>query len=70
LATGLRPPLVLAYHALGELAPEHDPENLVHPPAKFRREIEGLKKRGYEFVTAGEFTRRRCPAHEFRMSCG
>jgi peptidoglycan/xylan/chitin deacetylase (PgdA/CDA1 family) len=58
LATGFRPPLVLTYHALGEVAPEHDPDNLVHPPAKFRSEIGGLKKRGYEFVTAGEFARR------------
>jgi peptidoglycan/xylan/chitin deacetylase (PgdA/CDA1 family) len=57
LAIRPRPPLVLAYHALGEVAAEHDPENLVHPPAKFRREIRNLKKRGYEFVTAGAFTR-------------
>ena len=53
-----RPPLVLTYHALGEVAPEHDPENLVHPPEKFRAEMKRLKKRGYEFVTAAEFGRR------------
>ena len=25
----MRPPLVLAYHAIGEVSPEHDPEQLV-----------------------------------------
>jgi peptidoglycan/xylan/chitin deacetylase (PgdA/CDA1 family) len=55
VARRFRPPLVLTYHALGEVAPEYDPENLVHPPKKFRAEIKHLTKRGYEFVTAAEF---------------
>jgi peptidoglycan/xylan/chitin deacetylase (PgdA/CDA1 family) len=49
---------VLTYHALGDVAPEHDPEHLVHPPDKFRAEIRSLQKRRYEFVTAAEFGRR------------
>jgi peptidoglycan/xylan/chitin deacetylase (PgdA/CDA1 family) len=69
LAPVLRPPLVLAYHALGEVAPEHDPENLVHPPAKFRKEIRALKRRGYEFVTAAEFGRRLRSNMSLRRTC-
>jgi peptidoglycan/xylan/chitin deacetylase (PgdA/CDA1 family) len=58
LRLGPRPPLVLTYHALGDVAREHDPDNLVHSPEKFRAEVEDLKSRGYEFVTAAEFARR------------
>lgn len=52
------PPLVLLYHALGEVRPEHDPHNLVLPPARFRRDLEGLLARGYEFIRLTEFSQR------------
>jgi peptidoglycan/xylan/chitin deacetylase (PgdA/CDA1 family) len=54
----MRPPLVLAYHALGEVSREHDPEGLVISPVELRRQIERLLAREYEFVTMTEFGRR------------
>ena len=54
----LRPPLVLAYHAVGELPRTLDPEGLMVPPAELEAEIGLLLARGYEFVTAAEFARR------------
>ena len=51
----MRPPLVLAYHALGEVSREHDPEGLVISPVELRRQIERLLAREYEFVTMTEF---------------
>jgi peptidoglycan/xylan/chitin deacetylase (PgdA/CDA1 family) len=54
----MRPPLVLAYHALGEVSREHDPEGLVISPLELRRQIERLLAREYEFVTMAEFGRR------------
>jgi peptidoglycan/xylan/chitin deacetylase (PgdA/CDA1 family) len=51
----MRPPLVLAYHALGEVNPEHDPEQLVISPRELRAQIERLLARDYEFVTMTEF---------------
>jgi peptidoglycan/xylan/chitin deacetylase (PgdA/CDA1 family) len=52
------PWLVLAYHAVGDVAPEHDPDNLVQPPDKLEWQLGRLARRGYEFVTASEFARR------------
>jgi peptidoglycan/xylan/chitin deacetylase (PgdA/CDA1 family) len=54
----MRPPLVLAYHALGEVKPEHDPEGLVISPRDLTSQIERLQAREYEFVTMTEFARR------------
>jgi peptidoglycan/xylan/chitin deacetylase (PgdA/CDA1 family) len=54
----LRPPLVLAYHAVGTVDPTHDPEGLFVSPAELRAQIERLKAREYEFVTMTEFGRR------------
>jgi peptidoglycan/xylan/chitin deacetylase (PgdA/CDA1 family) len=54
----MRPPLVLAYHALGEVAREHDPEALVISPRELRAQVERLLVREYEFVTMTEFGRR------------
>jgi peptidoglycan/xylan/chitin deacetylase (PgdA/CDA1 family) len=54
----LRPPLALAYHALGEVSREHDPERLVIPPGELRAQIRRLLAREYEFVTMTEFGRR------------
>ena len=54
----MRPPLVLAYHALGEVSREDDPERLVVAPSELRAQIERLLAREYEFVTMTEFGRR------------
>src|SRR5437764_5949828 len=54
----MRPPLVLAYHAIGEVRPEHDPEGLVISPRELRAQIERLIAREYELVTMREFGRR------------
>jgi peptidoglycan/xylan/chitin deacetylase (PgdA/CDA1 family) len=53
-----RPWVVLAYHAVGDVSVEHDPDHLVQPPDLFERQVRSLVKRGYEFVTAAEFARR------------
>jgi peptidoglycan/xylan/chitin deacetylase (PgdA/CDA1 family) len=53
-----RPWVVLAYHAVGDVAPEHDPDQLVQPPDKLEWQLRSLVARDYEFVTAGEFARR------------
>jgi peptidoglycan/xylan/chitin deacetylase (PgdA/CDA1 family) len=54
----MRPPLVLAYHAIGRVAREHDPDDLVVPAERFCFHVERLKGRGYRFVTSREFARR------------
>jgi peptidoglycan/xylan/chitin deacetylase (PgdA/CDA1 family) len=54
----MRPPLVLAYHALGEVGRAHDPEALVIAPSELRAQIERLLAREYEFVKMTEFARR------------
>ncbi len=54
----MRPPLVLAYHAVGEVSREHDPEGLVISPRELGSQIERLLAREYEFVTMTEFGRR------------
>jgi peptidoglycan/xylan/chitin deacetylase (PgdA/CDA1 family) len=54
----MRPPLVLAYHALGDVTREHDPERLVISPQELRAQVVRLLAREYEFVTMTEFGRR------------
>jgi peptidoglycan/xylan/chitin deacetylase (PgdA/CDA1 family) len=54
----LRPPLVLAYHAIGELPSEQDPEDLVVSEESFLVQVTRLRARGYEFVSASQFARR------------
>ena len=49
---------MLAYHAVGDVAPEHDPDHLVQPPDKLEWQLGTLVRRGYEFVHASEFARR------------
>jgi peptidoglycan/xylan/chitin deacetylase (PgdA/CDA1 family) len=53
-----RPWVVLAYHAVGHVSPEHDPDRLVQAPDKLEWQLRTLVKRGYEFLTAGDFARR------------
>jgi peptidoglycan/xylan/chitin deacetylase (PgdA/CDA1 family) len=50
--------VVLAYHAVGDVAPEHDPDRLVQPPDKLEWQLGRLVRRGYAFVTASELARR------------
>lgn len=54
----LRPPLVLAYHALGEHRPELDPHNLMVEPRRFEEQMRILTKRGYRFVSLSEYVER------------
>jgi peptidoglycan/xylan/chitin deacetylase (PgdA/CDA1 family) len=65
----LRPPLVLAYHALGQVGREHDPEGLVIPPRELRTQIERLLHREYEFVTMTEFGRRLAEGEQLAGVC-
>jgi peptidoglycan/xylan/chitin deacetylase (PgdA/CDA1 family) len=53
-----RPPLVLAYHSIGSVPPEQDPDALVVPQETFLSHVERLKARGYRFVKASEFAAR------------
>ena len=53
-----RPWVVLAYHAVGDVSPEHDPDRLVQPPEMLERQLRSLVNRGYEFLTAADFARR------------
>jgi peptidoglycan/xylan/chitin deacetylase (PgdA/CDA1 family) len=50
----LKPPLVLLYHGLGDVRRADDPSNLIVPPARFRRHVELLLRRGYSFVTVSD----------------
>jgi peptidoglycan/xylan/chitin deacetylase (PgdA/CDA1 family) len=68
-STFMRPPLVLAYHALGEVSPEHDPEQLVISPRELRAQVERLLWRDYEFVTMTEFGRRLIEGEQLSGVC-
>jgi peptidoglycan/xylan/chitin deacetylase (PgdA/CDA1 family) len=50
--------LILAYHAIGHVAREHDPHNLVVTPEAFREQVRALQRRGFSFVTMAELARR------------
>jgi glycosyltransferase involved in cell wall biosynthesis/peptidoglycan/xylan/chitin deacetylase (PgdA/CDA1 family) len=65
----LRPPLVFAYHAIGEVPPELDPDRLAVPADELRGAIEVLLGRGYEFVTADEFARRLHAGESLKRVC-
>ncbi len=51
-------PVILHYHSLLTLSREEDPHNLAVPVARFRRQIESLARRNYEFLTVAEFAGR------------
>ena len=53
----MRPPLVLAYHALGRHSAALDPHNLMVDPARFRRQVSLLRRRGYRFIPLSELAR-------------
>lgn len=48
----LRPPVVLAYHGVGEVTDEVDPNRLVLAPGLLEDQIRLLLRRGYRFVTS------------------
>jgi peptidoglycan/xylan/chitin deacetylase (PgdA/CDA1 family) len=52
-----RPPLVLAYHSIGSVPREHDPDALTVPAETFVSHVEHLKARNYRFVKSSEFAR-------------
>jgi peptidoglycan/xylan/chitin deacetylase (PgdA/CDA1 family) len=54
----VRPPLILAYHVIGEVAPAHDPHNLAVAPSVFAGQVRALRSRGYTFVTMAELAAR------------
>ncbi len=64
-----RPPLVLAYHALGSHDAALDPHNLMVEPARFREQMRILARRGYRFVALREFARRLSAAESLAGIC-
>jgi peptidoglycan/xylan/chitin deacetylase (PgdA/CDA1 family) len=48
------PPLVVAYHGLGEVPHALDPSGLMVPVDSFRRQVRRLRRRGYRFVRQAE----------------
>jgi len=52
------PPLVVAYHGLGQVPHALDPSGLMVPEESFRRQVRRLRRRGYRFVTQSELARR------------
>jgi peptidoglycan/xylan/chitin deacetylase (PgdA/CDA1 family) len=54
----MKPALVLAYHGLGSLPRSLDPHNLMVPPARFRRQVLTLRRRGYRFLTLAAMAER------------
>ena len=53
----MRPGVVLAYHAVGDVPREQDPDGLVVPVEQLRDAVESLRQRGYRFLTASDFVR-------------
>lgn len=52
------PPLVVAYHGLGEVPYALDPSGLMVPVGSFRRQVRRLRQRGYTFVKQAELAAR------------
>ena len=55
---GKRPPLVLAYHGVGDLSARDDPRGLLVSEDELRRHIARLRSWGYELVTFGDLAAR------------
>jgi peptidoglycan/xylan/chitin deacetylase (PgdA/CDA1 family) len=53
-----RPPLVLAYHGVADVARNQDPGNMMVAPDRFRAQVSGLRARGYSFLKVSEFAAR------------
>ena len=52
------PPLVMAYHGLGEVPHAQDPSGLMVPVDSFRRQVGRLRRRGYTFVRQADLAAR------------
>lgn len=65
----LKPPVILGYHGIADVDPRHDPVRLFVSPADFRRQVERLLRRGYEFTTMAEFARRLSAADDLAATC-
>lgn len=50
----MKPALILAYHGLGTFPRQLDPHNLMVSPARFARQIRGLRRRGYRFASLAQ----------------
>lgn len=50
---GVPPPLILAYHGVGDVPAHRDPEGLFITPRQLRAQIARLRRWGYSFVTFG-----------------
>jgi peptidoglycan/xylan/chitin deacetylase (PgdA/CDA1 family) len=50
--------VIVAYHGVGDVAPRHDPENLLVKPDRFRTQVELLRAAGFSFVTVADLAER------------
>ncbi|HEY7453288.1 MAG TPA: polysaccharide deacetylase family protein [Thermoleophilaceae bacterium] len=64
-----RRPVILAYHGLGEVPREHDPHNMMLPPERFVEQVEGLRRRGYEFLKMADLAARLREPGDLRGVC-
>jgi peptidoglycan/xylan/chitin deacetylase (PgdA/CDA1 family) len=64
-----RPPLVLGYHGIREVDPRHDPVRLFVSPDRLARQIQSLKRRGYEFLTMSDFATRLADGESLHATC-
>ena len=53
-----RPPLILAYHGVGDVPLRRDPHGLFVRPRDLRRQIATLRRWGYELLTCGAIAER------------
>lgn len=53
-----RPGVILGYHGIADVEPALDPVRLFVSPDKLRRQLQKLRDRGYELITASEFAAR------------
>jgi peptidoglycan/xylan/chitin deacetylase (PgdA/CDA1 family) len=65
----LKPPVILGYHGIADVDPRHDPVRLFVGPDDFRRQVERLLRRGYEFSTMAEFVRRLSEGDGLEATC-
>lgn len=54
----VRPPLILAYHGVGEVPLRRDPHGLFVRPRDLRRQVATLRRWGYELLTCGAMAER------------
>jgi peptidoglycan/xylan/chitin deacetylase (PgdA/CDA1 family) len=65
----LKPPVILGYHGIADVDPRHDPVRLFVAPDDFRRQVQRLLRRGYEFSTMAEFARRLSEGGDLEATC-